>query len=91
MVLTGAPSEKVVHIASDKAAILSQKISETLGPYGTVLSGKGLVGENEKTLIFVTVESRRITLLRDLIRQHDPDAFMVVMEASELQGRGHGW
>ena len=91
MVLTGAPSEKVVHIASDKSQILSQKISETLGPHGTVLTGKGLLGEKEKTLIFVTVESRRITLLRDLIRQHDPHAFMVVMEASEMQGRGHGW
>lgn len=91
MVLTGAPSEKVVHIATDKAALLSQKISAALGPYGTVLSGKSLVEEKEKTLIFVTVEARRITLLRDLIRKHDQDAFMVVMEASELQGRGHGW
>mgnify|MGYP000874907329 FL=1 len=91
MVLTGAPSEKVVHIASNKSQILSQKISETLGQHGTVLTGKGLLGEEEKTLIFVTVESRRITFLRDLIRQHDPNAFMVVMEASEMQGRGHGW
>jgi len=91
MVLTGTPSEKVVHIASNKSQLLSQKITETLGPYGTVLTGKDLLGEGEKTLIFVTVESRRITFLRDLIRQNDPDAFMVVMEASEMQGRGHGW
>jgi len=90
MVLTGASSEKVVHIASNKPQILSQKISETIGPHGTVLTGKSLMGENEKTLIFVTVDSRRITLLRDLIRQYDQNAFMVVMEASELQGRGHG-
>ncbi|MCD6582820.1 MAG: DUF2179 domain-containing protein, partial [Desulfuromusa sp.] len=44
----------------------------------------------EKTLIFVTVEARRITLLRDIIRTNDPDAFMVVMDAAEMLGRGHG-
>jgi uncharacterized membrane-anchored protein YitT (DUF2179 family) len=91
MVLTGAPSEKVVHIASDKAALLSEKISQELGPHGTVLTGSGLVGDQQKQLIFVTVDARRITVLRDLIQQHDQNAFMVVMEASELLGRGHGW
>lgn len=90
MILTGAPSEKVVHIASDRVDLLSQKICESLGKQGTIITGTDLVQGQEKHLIFVTVEARRIMLLRDIIRQHDPDAFMVVMEASEMLGRGHG-
>ncbi|RLB70332.1 MAG: YitT family protein, partial [Deltaproteobacteria bacterium] len=31
-----------------------------------------------------------ITLLRDIIHQNDPEAFMVVMDAAEMLGRGHG-
>ncbi|MCK5912612.1 MAG: DUF2179 domain-containing protein, partial [Desulfuromusa sp.] len=54
------------------------------------LTGTGLHRDEEKTLIFVTVEARRITLLRDIIRHNDPDAFMVVMDAAEMLGRGHG-
>lgn len=90
MVLTGAPSEKIVHIVSDQPEKLSRKISEALGGSGTILSGTGLDPKQKKTMIFVTVEARRITLLRDIIRNNDPEAFMVVMEASEMLGRGHG-
>lgn len=90
MILTGTLSEKVVHIATSKADLLSQKIIEQLGRQGTILTGTGLYKGEAKTLIFVTVEARRITLLRDIIRTHDPDAFMVVMDAAEMLGRGHG-
>jgi len=90
MVLTGTLSEKVVHIATSKVELLSQKIIEQLGQQGTILSGTGLYQEEEKTLIFVTVEARKITLLRDIIRNNDPGAFMVVMDAAEMLGRGHG-
>jgi uncharacterized membrane-anchored protein YitT (DUF2179 family) len=89
-ILTGAPTEKIVHIATGRPDELSLRIVERLGRQGTILSGTGLQRDEEKTLIFVTVEARRITLLRDIIRQTDPDAFMVVMDASEMLGRGHG-
>lgn len=90
MILTGALSEKVVHIATSKVELLSQKIIEHLGQQGTILTGTGLYENEQKTLIFVTVESRKVALLRDIIRSNDPDAFMVVMDAAEMLGRGHG-
>ena len=90
MVLTGAPSEKVVHISSARADIISREIVEKLGRHGTILTGSGLIEGETRTLIFVTVEARRINLLREIIRDNDPQAFMVVMEAAEMQGRGHG-
>lgn len=90
MILTGAVTEKVVHIASRLPEELSRQIIEQLGPHGTILRGTGLDRDEEKTLIFVTVDARRIALLRDIIRQSDPDAFMVVMDAAEMLGRGHG-
>lgn len=89
IILTGALSEKIVHIVSDRAEQLSRQIIEHLGQQGTILSGRGLLPHQSKTIIFVVVEARRITVLRDIIHQNDPDAFMVVMEASEMLGRGH--
>ena len=89
-ILTGTLSEKVVHIVSDKADLLSRKIIDELGRQGTILSGTGLSPDEQKTIIFVTLEMRRIALLRDIIRTNDPDAFMVVMDAAEMLGRGHG-
>ncbi len=89
MILTGTLSEKVVHIATNKVELLSHKIATQLGQQGTIITGTGLRLVEEKTLIFVTVEARRITVLRDIIRTNDPDAFMVVMDATEMLGRGH--
>lgn len=90
MILTGPVSEKVVHIASNRADQLSEQIIEQLGRKGTILTGTGLYPDEQKTLIFLSVETRRISLLRDIIRENDPDAFMVVMDAAEMLGRGHG-
>lgn len=88
-ILTGGPSEKVVHIVTNNEKLVSQEIIEHLGPNGTILSGRGLQANEEKTMIFVVVDGSRITVLRDIIRKNDPDAFMIVMEASEMLGRGH--
>ena len=88
-VLSGRPSKKVVHLATQKSDLLSQKIVENLGYYGTVIHGTGLRNEQSKSIIFIIVELNKLRLLRELIREHDPDAFMVVMDASELLGRGH--
>lgn len=90
MILTGAPSEKIVHITTDKVERLSQEIIAHLGPQGTILTGSGLYKNEQKTMIFVTVEARQITVLRDIVRNHDPAAFMIVMDAAEMLGRGHG-
>jgi len=89
LVLTGGPSEKVVHIVSEQADKISGDIIKFLGPHGSILSGRGLQQNQEKTMIFVVVESGRITVLRDIVQNGDPDAFMIVMEASEMLGRGH--
>lgn len=89
IILTGGPSEKVVHIVTNKEQLLARKIIEHLGPNGTILSGRGLQATEEKTMIFVVVDGSRITVLLDIIRLNDPDAFMIVMEASEMLGRGH--
>lgn len=90
MILTGTLSEKIVHIVTNQVELLGQKIVQHLGRQGTVLSGTGLSEGEKKTLIFVTVEARQIGLLRDIVRDNDPDAFMIVMDAAEMLGRGHG-
>lgn len=89
-VLTGTLTEKVVHIATSRPQALSRQIVARLGRHGTILTGTGLIPDERKTLIFITVEARRIALLRQIIHQTDPEAFMVVMDAAEMLGRGHG-
>jgi uncharacterized membrane-anchored protein YitT (DUF2179 family) len=89
VVLTGTLSTKVIHIASNKADILSKQIKSTLGVEGSILKGSSILNSSEKTLIFIVLDVKKLGVLRDIISKNDKDAFMIVMEASEMLGRGH--
>ncbi len=89
IMLSGTPSTKVVHITTAKAQLLSQTISEQLGKDGTILKGSGLAHEKDKEIIFIVVELGKLRKLRTIIEENDDEAFMIVMEASEMLGRGH--
>lgn len=84
--LSGGASEKVVHIVSDNAQFLGSKISAELGRTGTILSGQNLTMESSKEILFVMVGSREIEKLKAIINQHDKQALVIVMEASEIMG-----
>jgi len=90
MILTGASTERIVNITSRRMEELAELIKENIGIYGTIMTGISLEQGKEKQIIFLVVETRKLNLLRSLIKDFDPEAFMVVMEAKELQGRGHG-
>jgi uncharacterized membrane-anchored protein YitT (DUF2179 family) len=89
MILTRGPSKKVVHIVSDKIDELSSAIVDSLGKDGTIISGVALHENDPKTMIFIVVEVKKLRLLREIIKSHDSKAFMIVMEASEMLGRGN--
>ncbi len=86
MILTGRQHEKVVHIATKDLELLSDKIAEELYLRGTILSGKDLNLGTDKNIIMIVVEINRLNALKNLVQEFDPNAFMVVMEASELLG-----
>ena len=89
VVLTGTLSTKVIHITTTKANELSQVISQRLKDEGTILQGNALNNQDGKTLIFMVVDVKKLGKLRQIIQETDENAFMIVMEASEMLGRGH--
>ena len=89
IILTGRPSKKIVNIVSNNVEVLKQQIRERIEEHGTILTGVGLHQNQNKTIIYVTVDASKIELLKDLIRKYDPDAFMIITEASEFLGRGN--
>ena len=85
-VLTGAVSEKIVHIVSSNTSEIGLAINREFGRDGTILKGHNLAGKEDKTILFVVVNARRIPQLRKLVSNIDENALMIVMEASEMMG-----
>ena len=88
IILTGRPSKKIVNIVSKNVEVLKEQIRERIDEHGTILTGIGLHQGQNKTIIYVTVDAGKIDLLKNLITKYDPDAFMIITEASEFLGRG---
>ncbi len=85
-ILTGAVSEKIVHIVSNETAQIGKDINQELGRDGTILSGQNLTAQEDKTILFVVVDARKIPVLRSIVLKADPRAIMIVMQAAEMMG-----
>ncbi len=88
IVLVGGASSKTVLIISDAADEIRQ---ETLGRFErgvTLLDVRGGYGNSPKEMLMVVISEREITALQQMIIEHDDDAFVVFMPASEVLGRG---
>jgi len=89
VILSGNPRAKAVHISTNKASQISSLIYEQFGKEGTILKGNGFSKEKNREVIFVVVELRNLRKLRAIIQEYDEDALMIVIEASEMLGRGY--
>ncbi len=87
-ILTGNLNKKVVHLVTNEVETMSKLIKEKIGPYGTIISGVGLYNEDKK-MILIVIEVTKLQLLRQLVKEVDKDAFLIISEANEMLGRGN--
>jgi len=86
LLLTGSKHQKIVHIALDHPEKLQQRITEELGITGTLMQGNDLYNSNHKNIIFIVVDNSKINVLKKMVHATNPNALMIVMEATELLG-----
>ena len=86
--LRGISYEKTMFIVSNEHEAIRQKIIVDLNRGGTLFTGKGLYNNNEKHMIYTSVSRREYQLLKDYIHQVDPEAFVTVIDANEVLGKG---
>ncbi len=89
LLLSGSPSQKAVSIVTNNVSDLSVQILNNLGEHGTIIQGANLNRTDNKTLILVIVDFPKLQKLKEIVNIYDPDAFLVIQEASELYGRDY--
>ncbi|SEH06509.1 YitT family protein [Candidatus Venteria ishoeyi] len=86
--MQGVSYDKALFIISDKIDIISEKIITDMKRGGTVFSGKGMYQDDNKQMIYTVVNRRELEILKGFIRNTDPNAFMTVINATEILGNG---
>lgn len=88
VILEGMNYDKVLFIVSDKHKEIRDKIVNDLNRGGTFFKGEGMFAGEEKSIAFVVVNRREMTILHDFINSIDPNAFVTVLNANEILGNG---
>ena len=87
-VIAGFNSRKVVLIISPHTRAIADEIINEVGRGVTFLHGQGAFTRMERNVIFVVVSLTQIAKIKFLANLIDPHAFMIVLPASEVMGRG---
>lgn len=88
IVLIGNRSQKNVLIISDEPDSIRTEILENFDRGLTRLDVRGGYQNEAKEMLMVVIGDHEITALQEMILQLDEDAFVVVMPANEVMGRG---
>ena len=88
LVVEGVKSYKTAFIITDKIDEVRDFIIKDLDRSGTVFAGSGLYQGVERKMIYVTLNRSDLVKLKANLRFLDPNAFVNVIESSEIMGNG---
>jgi len=90
LVVTGLSQRKAVFIISPRWKEIGQGIIKEINRSYTIIRGAGGFSGREENILYTVVAFRELPHLKALIRQRDPNAFMVAHNTLEVMGHRIG-
>ena len=87
-VIGGFNHRKAILLISDRTAPIAEGIITEVGRGVTFLHGAGAFTHKQKDVLFVVVNLTQIAKIKLIATAIDPQAFMIVLSANEVMGRG---
>jgi len=89
IVLYGRDEARLLYIISDRSEPITRRLLEELDIGVTHIYGEGAYSHKQKKVIMCVVKKRVSPLAESIVKEEDPDAFMIVTSASEIFGEGY--
>lgn len=87
-VVYGLDTARVAYIISEHPHEIANAISQELDRGATILNGEGAWSGKPKNVLLCAFKKRQIVTLKRLVKQLDPNAFLIVCDAHEVLGEG---
>lgn len=88
-VLYGKDGAKMIYIISDHPDELTARILGDLDIGVTTLQGEGAYSGKEKKVLMCVMRKPLAPKAQQIVKEEDPDAFMIVSDATEIFGEGY--
>lgn len=91
LVLYGGNSAKLLYIitTAEKSELICDKILKELDIGATYVNGEGAYTGEERRIIMCAAKNFQYPKIRDVVKDIDPHAFMIVSSAKEIYGEGY--
>ena len=90
VVLTGLSQRKAVIIISPKWEEISRRILKEIVRGVTFIKGQGAYSGQDEKILYTVITFRELPRVKDIVREIDPGAFLVVHETLEVMGHRIG-
>lgn len=90
LVVTGFSQRKAVMIISREWRAIADEIIQRMNRGVTVVQGEGGFSGQPMRILYSVITFPELSRFKNMIRQIDPDAFVVVTETLEVMGKGIG-
>lgn len=88
MVLYGLDTAKVAYIISQDPQTIAYRLTRELDRGVTILQGRGAWSGQDKEVLMCAFKQRQIVAMKRLVKEIDPDAFLIVCDAHDVMGEG---
>ena len=88
MMMLGGQQSKAIYIISKHYELIMSEIHEKLERGSTIMTATGGYTKEERPVIYVVISQKQYPELNRLVAHIDPQAFVVVSDATEVHGLG---
>ena len=88
-VLYGRDGAKLIYIISDHAEAITTRLLGEVDAGVTHIQGQGAYSGKEKSVIMCAVRIQQAPQAEEIVKEEDPEAFMIVTSATEIYGEGY--
>lgn len=89
LILYGQDEARVIYIISDRYNEIAERAMEEENAGVTFLNGSGAYTSRDKRIIFCVLRKQSAVRVIDIVKEEDPQAFLIVSSASEVFGIGY--
>ena len=89
IVLYGKDNAKMVYIVTDEPDAVANRLMQEVETGVTVLHGEGAYTKKNKKVLMCVLHDHQYPQLRDVVKQEDKHAFLIVTKATEIFGEGY--
>ena len=88
LIVEGFNYSKAAYIISDKYEVVAERILKDLDRGLTGLEARGMYTGTEKKVLMCILNQKELVILKNLVNEVDPEAFVIVSDVREVLGEG---